>query len=121
MLKCDYCDYTSKRKHNLNRHIELTHLNINTTTDNRIIEYICNNCNKKFASNYSLKRHISVCKNVINCEKKAIQCEKKAIQNEKNTIQNEENTIQNEIIFNCSKCGKQYKTKKSFIEHEKNV
>ncbi len=112
MLKCDYCDYTSKRKHNLNRHIELTHLNINTTTDNRIIEYICNNCNKKFASNYSLKRHISVCKNVINCEKKAIQSEKKAIQSEKNTIQSE-------IIFNCLKCGKQYKTKKSFIEHEK--
>ncbi len=112
MLKCDYCDYTSKRKHNLNRHIELTHLNINTTTDNRIIEYVCNNCNKKFASDYSLKIHMSLCK-------KAIQNEEKAIQNEEKAIQSEEKAIHNKIIFNCFKCGKQYKTKKYLIEHEK--
>ena len=65
MLKCDYCNYTSNRKYNLNRHIELNHLNINSITDNKNIEYICNNCNKKFTSDYSLKIHMSLCKKAI--------------------------------------------------------
>jgi hypothetical protein len=132
MLKCDYCDYTSKRKHNLNRHIELTHLNINTTTDNRIIEYVCNTCNKKFASDYSLKRHMNLCKNAIqseenvhqceenvhHCEENVHQCEENVHQCEENVHRFEEKVIQSKIIFNCSKCGKQYKTKKYLIEHE---
>jgi hypothetical protein len=68
MLKCQYCDYTSKRTYNLNRHIKLTHQNINTINDNNIIDYKCINCDKIFASDYYLKIHMSLCKNAIQCE-----------------------------------------------------
>ena len=104
MLKCQYCDYTSKRTYNLNRHIELTHQNINTINDNKIIDYKCVNCDKIFASDYSLKRHMNLCKNVHHCEKNVHHCEK--------------NVHHCEIIFNCSKCNKEYKTKKCLLEHE---
>jgi len=54
---------------------------------------------------------MSLCKN-------AIQCEENVHLFEENVHLFEENVIQNQIIFNCLKCGKQYKTKKYLIEHE---
>jgi uncharacterized C2H2 Zn-finger protein len=43
--------------------------------------------------------------------------EKNVVPNEKNVVPNEKNVVS---ILICKKCNKIYKTKKSFIEHEKN-
>ena len=74
IFSCEYCDFTTKRKYNLQRHQNALHISNNSNFDN-----------------------------------------------EENAIQNEENAIQsiNERL-NCTKCNKNYKTKKYLINHEKN-
>jgi hypothetical protein len=90
---CALCNYKTKRKFDLKRHHNALHIK------NALKENDNNNVHQN--------------------EKNTIQNEKNTIQNEKNTIQNEKNTIQNEKnVFNCKKCNKEYKTKKSYIKHE---
>jgi uncharacterized C2H2 Zn-finger protein len=50
-------------------------------------------------------------------EKNVVPNEKNVVPNEKNVVPNEKNVVS---ILICKKCNKIYKTKKSFIEHEKN-
>ena len=102
IFSCEYCDFTTKRKYNLQRHQIALHISDISNPDNK--------------------------KKAIQNEDKAIQNEGKTIQNEGITIQNEGITIHDEekIIqsinecLNCTKCNKIYKTKKYLINHEKN-
>ena len=92
IFSCEYCDFTTKRKYNLQRHQIALH-----------ISNISNPDNQK--------------KDIINGKKDIIN-EKKDIINENNDIINKIQSI-NEYL-NCTKCSKIYKTKKSLINHEKN-
>jgi hypothetical protein len=109
IFSCEYCDFTTKRKYNLQRHQIALHISDISKSNNE-------------------KKAIQPKKT----EDKAIQCketEDKAIQTEEleepkeieAPAEIEENDMQlmNEC-FNCTKCGKIYKTKKSFINHQKN-
>jgi uncharacterized C2H2 Zn-finger protein len=111
IFSCEYCDYTTKRKYNLQRHQIALHISDISKPNNE-------------------KKDIQPKKT----EDKAIQCketEDKAIQTEEldKTEESKETEINDETQendmqlmnegFNCTKCGKIYKTKKSFINHEK--
>ena len=115
IFSCEYCDFTTKRKYNLQRHQIALHIS-------------------DISKIHKEEKAIQPKKT----EDKAIQCketEDKAIQTEEikeleeleepkepeAPAETEENDMQlmNEC-FNCTKCGKIYKTKKYFINHEKN-
>ena len=87
---------------NIRVKIKINYIEKIDENDNKKNKFICNNCNKKLASNYSLNRHKKICKNV-----------KKE---EENVNQFEENE---KINFKCTKCSKKYKTEKYLLEHEK--
>jgi len=64
MYKCNYCDYTSSRKHYVNLHSNIKHSNPNLFT--------CDKCNKSLSSNQYLQKHKITCKGFINpfeCQK----------------------------------------------------
>jgi uncharacterized C2H2 Zn-finger protein len=99
IFSCEYCDFTTKRKYNLQRH--------------QIAFHISNIINDK-------KDIINDKKDIIN-DKKDIINNKKDIINDKKDIINDKKDIQSiNEYFNCTKCNKIYKTKKSLINHEKN-
>jgi len=102
IFSCEYCDFTTKRKYNLQRHQIAFHIS---------------NISKIQNEGKAIQNEGKAIQN----EEKAIQNEEKAIQNEEKAIQNEEKAIQpmNECL-NCTKCNKIYKTKKYLINHEKN-
>jgi hypothetical protein len=102
IFSCEYCDFTTKRKYNLQRHQIALHISDISKIQNE-------------------RKAIQNERKAIQNEGKAIQNEEKAIQNEEKAIQNEEKAIQpmNECL-NCTKCNKIYKTKKYLINHEKN-
>ena len=68
MYKCNYCNYTSDKKHNLNLHCNIKHIDI------KDIEYNdkCNKCNKIFSTKSNLSRHQKNCKGIVN----PTQCQK---------------------------------------------
>jgi len=82
MYKCDYCNYISNRKYNVNLHSNAKHLNIrglttnidtNNTNNDKIIDSIkCKKCTKIFSSKSNLIRHSHICKGIIN----PFQCQK---------------------------------------------
>ena len=92
IFKCEFCNYQSKRKYNLIRH----HNALHTTSEP----------NKKEDNNVNLNRKNVNYKNII------------VNPNENIVNQNESNVNSNEKKFNCCKCYKKYKTKKSLIKHE---
>ena len=60
---CKYCNYTSLLKGNYKKHLNTSkhilnvkkyNMNVEPTDNNK---FICNLCDKEFASNFSLKRH----------------------------------------------------------------
>jgi len=64
MYKCNYCDYTSSRKHYVNLHSDIKHSNSVLLT--------CDKCNKTLSSNQYLQKHKIACKGIINpfeCQK----------------------------------------------------
>jgi hypothetical protein len=99
IFSCEYCDFTTKRKYNLQRHQIALHISDISKFDKE--------------------------EKAIQNEKKDIINEKKDIINKNNDIINEKKDIINNIqsineYLNCTKCSKIYKTKKSLINHEKN-
>ena len=105
IFSCEYCDFTTKRKYNLQRHQIALHISDISNPDNE-------------------KKDIQSKKT----EDKAIQTEEtEEIEKPEETEEIEElaETQETDLqlmneCFNCTKCGKIYKTKKSFINHEKN-
>jgi len=89
MFCCVFCDYTTKRKHDLFRHHnakhnEETYLNVNEENVNQNLEnvnqnlenvnkskYTCVKCNKQYKTENSYKQHIEKCKgiNILTCPK----------------------------------------------------
>ena len=115
IFSCEYCDFTTKRKYNLQRHQIALHISEMSNPDNE----------KKDIQYKKTENKAILCKET---EDKAIQTEehKEPIETEetdehKETEETDEKDMKliNEC-FNCTKCGKIYKTKKSFINHEKN-
>ena len=85
----------------------------------------CEFCKYKTDRKYDLNKHLNrKHKYVINENTDKINIEKNVVPNEKNVVPNEKIVVPNEknvvSILICKKCNKIYKTKKSFIEHEKN-
>ncbi len=88
--------------------------------------FFCEFCNYSTKRNYNLKRHHNAVHNrnipKINIEEKDMQNEENVNRNEENVNRIEENVNQIEEnvkqLFYCSKCAKQYKTKKYLINHE---
>lgn len=113
LLKCPECDYTTNRNYNLKRHVSGVHY----------ID-ICKN-----DDTYTNE------KNVISGETKVISGETIVIPQENIVIcetLDKENVDETKImpseivdvnsittLYNCKKCNKSYKTKSSFIKHEK--
>jgi hypothetical protein len=61
MYKCKECDFTTKRKFNLQAHIERKHLcKDNITSKNS--DLYCEKCNKDFINMYNFKIHTKTCK-----------------------------------------------------------
>ena len=86
--------------------------NTETHSDVKKVGFLCEFCDKKLASKFSLDRHKLVCKK---CENN----DKNTIRNCKNTIQNFEKAIpQVNKRFNCKKCNKGYNTLRLLNEHE---
>lgn len=93
---CEFCNYSTKRNYNLKRHHNAVH--------NRNSPKIKNEEN-----------HMQIEENDMQKEENDMQKEEKDMQIEENHIHIEENLKQS---FYCSKCAKQYKTKKYLINHE---
>ena len=74
-FNCSQCDYTTTRKYNYERHMNIVHKtslidipqNVALTSQNvaHEEEHKCPTCYKQFTSKYNLKRHEPVCKNII--------------------------------------------------------
>jgi len=85
----------------------------------------CEFCKYKTDRKYDLNKHLirkhkyEIIENTdkIDIEKNVVPNEKNVVPNEKIVVPNEKNVVS---ILICKKCNKIYKTKKSFIEHEKN-
>ena len=71
MYKCNYCDYISDKKNNVNLHSGIKHNNIE---NNEVFEHKdkCDKCDKIFSTKSNLKRHQKNCKGIIN----PAQCQK---------------------------------------------
>ena len=93
---CEFCNYSTKRNYNLKRHHNAVH--------NRNIPKIKNEENVN-------RNEENVNRNGENVNRN----EENVNRNEENVNRNEENVKQS---FYCSKCAKQYKTKKYLINHE---
>jgi uncharacterized C2H2 Zn-finger protein len=96
---------------------------MNENDDRKI--HKCGFCKYKTNRKYDLnKHHNRMHKYEININADKNFYEKNVVPNEKNVVPNEKNVVPNEknvvSILICKKCNKIYKTKKSFIEHEKN-
>jgi len=96
---------------------------MNENDDRKI--HKCGFCKYKTNRKYDLNKHrirMHKYENGENADKNFY--EKNVVPNEKNVVPNEKNVVPNEknvvSILICKKCNKIYKTKKSFIEHEKN-
>jgi len=93
--------------------------NTETHSDVKKVGFLCEFCDKKLASKFSLDRHKLVCKKCENNDKNTIRNCKNTIRNCKNTIQNFEKAIpQVNKRFNCKKCNKGYNTLRLLNEHE---
>ena len=89
---------------------------MNENDDRKI--HKCGFCKYKTNRKYDLnKHHNRMHKYEINITADKKFYEKNVVPNEKNVVPNEKNVVS---ILICKKCNKIYKTKKSFIEHEKN-
>ena len=79
--------------------------------------FSCEYCSFTTKRKYNLQRHHNALHIINNSNNTK---EENDIQKEENDIQNEENDIHsNNGFFKCSKCNKNYKTKKYLINHEK--
>ena len=65
MFKCTYCEYTSKLKYNLNRHINSKHLGIKTPTIKKDKVFLCQECSFKTTHQIHLTNHINEVHNKI--------------------------------------------------------
>ena len=93
--------------------------NNETHSDVRKKEFLCEFCDKKLASKFSLDRHKLVCKKSEINDKNTIRNVENTIRNVENTIQNFENAIpQVNKRFNCKKCDKGYNTLRLLNDHE---
>ena len=75
MYKCNYCNYTSNKKYNINLHSNIKHRNSDINDDiiqKENLSYICHKCNKKLTTKYNLQRHLTTCKGFIN----PLECQK---------------------------------------------
>ena len=124
IFSCEYCDFTTKRKYNLQRHQIALHISDISNPNNQ----------EKAIQPKKTEDKAIQCKET---EDKAIQTEEpkeleeledleepkelEDLEEPEAPTETEENYMQlmNEC-FNCTKCGKIYKTKKYFINHEKN-
>jgi hypothetical protein len=71
MYKCDFCNYTSDRKHNITLHNNIKHKeNIIPIIDNN--KNKCVKCNKDFSTKQYLKKHQFNCYGIIN----KLECQK---------------------------------------------
>ncbi len=110
IFSCEYCDFTTKRKYNLQRHQNALHISNISNPDNE----------KKAIQPKKTEDKAIQCKET---EDKAIQTEELDETEELKETESHAETQENDIklineSFNCTKCGKIYKTKKYFINHE---
>ena len=81
IISCSECDYTSKLCYNITRHMMRKHpqQNISNMQQNIMTEnnrsFNCKLCNKIFAKQWILKRHLKIC-NGISDKLKCIYCNK---------------------------------------------
>lgn len=67
MYKCNFCNYTSDKSHNVTLHNNIKHNNIISVIDNNCIK-----CNKNFSTKQYLKKHQLNCQGIIN----KLECQK---------------------------------------------
>jgi hypothetical protein len=65
---CDYCDYTTCKKSNIDNHLKtkkhesmVSKLNVNDFKPKQAAKYVCKNCSKEYKDNSGLWRHKKVC------------------------------------------------------------
>jgi hypothetical protein len=100
MLKCLYCDYITDRSYNLNRHMVIKHIDIDTKKENNLA---------KKENNFTKKENILAKKeNIISNKKNIFEC----------ISGNENKNILNEL--QCSKCSKVFSSRWYTQKHEEN-
>ena len=91
MFNCAFCNYSTKRKYDLNRHHNAKHIDKNTKCENE--------------------------ENVNQNDEKLLQKTEKLLQNKEKLLQKTEKLLHSNDItpFQCKKCNKKYKTQTLFI------
>ena len=146
--KCKRCEFTSKQKNVMKKHLEknkkciiknpenklldiqLYNLSLEKHNDNKLLlnekkENFCSKCNKQFSNKFTYTRHI---KNIFfhNYEKNELDILLNKKENNKNLLlnkikENNKNLLSNKIKEEniCIRCNKQFKTKYSYLTHSK--
>ena len=98
LLICSFCNYTTKRKYNLERHQINKHSN----------EIITKMCNINTQNNGE---------NVVSNGENVVSNGENVVSNGENVVSNFENV--NPYDFKCKKCNKVYKSRRYLFEHQK--
>ena len=108
MWNCSLCDYCSRRKIDLRKHIEVKHEGV---------KYDCKECNNQYATKEKLKRHIKA----IHEGLKFICYECNSQFTRKESLTYHFNSQHEGIKLECNKCNYQCVSKKSLKQHVKTV
>ncbi|KAK5647373.1 hypothetical protein RI129_002265 [Pyrocoelia pectoralis] len=107
---CDHCDYTSKFKPNIARHVSL-HFS-------KEKQFVCDHCGKFFSNGAVLTDHI----NYVHVQVKQFKCTMCEKSFKRNTeLTRHQSTHSNLRPYNCVLCSNTYKRISHLRRHEKNI